>query len=812
MKDKPRPRFSRHLLASILCLPLTTGAAIDLSPTAFWQHGVNASAEALVAGAAGRLHIGGDFIDAIDRQDSHGASDIFITTFSSEGERLWTRVLGSEDNDYLRAVASDADGNLYLVGTTAGAFAAEPAGSFDVVVAKLDGDGSLQWLRQFGSDRYEAGEAIAIDASGNLYIAGRTAGQLGEAPAQGGNDIFVASLTADGEPRWLQQLGTAQADEATALAVVGDTVYLAGHTRGRFDGHPGIGEADIVVQAFSTDGQSLWTKQFGTARPDYAVALAASNDGDLLLLGYSYGDLGTPPNRGDADVFVSRLGPTGEPRWTRQLGSTAADIPQSMTIDRQGNAIVAGYTHGNLAGTETAGNYDSFVAAWSATGALLEVTQFGGRGFTQANAITTTAAGTLFVLGSAATDLDGDPATGEGRIFLGRLGPEAGTNGIIDTWPPTLILRRDADGYAGFAGDSEDVDLDGRLMPREDLNANGAIDYRSEDRNGSGRLDAGEDSDGDGLLNSDSGLASVTLAPGAENLALEVAPFSPGALAATFRIDPIDPAAPGRGRLVIRDRAGNETVRDIDLGPRHCANAIDQIHIAGSGNVHIPQWAASTRDADRQQPDDTLWITRIDNPALFDILPHVSYPSWSLDYRLKPDVSGSATVWYDVVDYATGGKSYHCGGEHFEITVLPAMPTPPEPAAPAPKRLTVVAGVPTPIDLLAQAGIPGTIRAVSQPIHGSVTLDGNTATYQSLPGHSGTDAFSYWVEDEGGNETAHRLLLAVMPGGDDDKRPVISVMGDSDQRRVTAYGGGWGWGLLLIGGAWLRRRAGRATE
>ncbi len=803
---KANPHLIRRLLATALCLPLAATATIDLTPTAFWQHGVNATGDSLTIGAAGTLQISGEFIDAIDRQDSHGGSDIFVSSFSTQGEHLWTRILGSDDNDHLGATTTDTAGNLYLTGTTAGSLAGEPAGSFDVLLARLDSDGSIQWLRQFGSEQYETGEALATDSAGNLYLAGRTAGQLGEEPAQGGYDIFIASFTADGEIRWLHQLGSPQSDYATALAVVGNTVYFAGHSRGGLDGGSSRGKADIVLGAFSTDGEPLWTKQFGTPRPDYAVALAVADDGDLLLTSYSYGDLAGLTNRGDADVFISRFDPSGALRWTRQLGSEAADRPRAMTIGANGNIYVTGYTHGQLGGNEPAGNYDAFVAAWSPAGELLGVSQFGGRGFTQANAVAATPAGALFVLGSTATDLDDDPATGEGRIFLGRIGPSPAASGSIDTWAPTLILRRDGGGFSGHAGDSEDIDLNGQLSAREDLNANGLIDYRSEDRNGNGLLETAEDSDGDGRLSSDSGLASVTLAPGAENLALEVEPFSPGALATTLRITRIDPEAPARGQLIVRDRFGNETIRDIDLAIGYCASAIDRIEIENSGSVHVPQWASSPRDADNTVPGDTLWITRTDNPALFDVLPHVSYPSWSLDYSLKPGASGSATVWYEVVDYATGGQLYYCGEESFRITALPETPPAPEPT-PSPQPIQVVSGVPIAIDLLTRAGLSGEISAVSQPFHGSLSREGNTATYQSLPGYSGPDAFSYWVRGDDGRETAKRLPLVVLPGGDSAERPIISVKGDNDQRRFTAYGGGgWGWALLLAAGGWLRRR------
>ncbi len=339
------------------------------------------------------------------------------------------------------------------------------------------------------------------------------------------------------------------------------------------------------------------------------------------------------------------------------------------------------------------------------------------------------------MLGDAASDLDGNPTTGDGRIFFAAIGNDGSKREVVDGYAPNVLLRRNASGFSGIAGDSEDIDLDGIPDPREDMNGNGIIDCRGEDRNGDGLLAPEEDIDGDGWMKRDAGLASITLDPASDNLTLEAPPFARGALRASFTIERSDSSRPGKGRLIVRDAGGNETIRDIGIGDRFYANTPDQTHFENSGTIHSPYWASSPRDAEAEHPGDTLWITRSDNPALFEVTPPVSYPSWRLAYTLKPGATGNATVWYEVADYATGGKRNYCGEESFLISVLPETP--------APQRIQVVSGEPTEIDLLEQTRASGGISAVSQPFHGDVTLAGNTATYQSLAGYTGSGAW-YW--------------------------------------------------------------------
>ncbi len=804
----PFTRQKKRLIRTLRCLPLlpigTLAAATSLSlqPGHIYQYGDNASGESLAISRQGTLFVSGNVIDTLDNQPGHGASDVFISAFSANRGKQWTRLLGGDGSDYVRASTSDSDGNLYITGTTAGGFGqAETAGSFDIFLTRLSADGAVQWTRQYGSGKYDNAAAIATDITGNIYVAGRTFGLLGER-SEGGSDMHLSKFDAAGNKLWTRQFGTAEYDAATALTILGDSIYVAGYTRGSLDGQNHFNKPSIVVRAYTSSGSVKWTQQFGSPRPDYPVAMASGSNGALYLAGYTYGGLNEEKNRGDADVFVTRLNTTGEHLWTRMLGSDRTDRPKAMTLGHNGNLFVTGYTYGNLDDGSEHGRYDAFTAAWSPEGALLDVHQFGGRGFNQANSIAATPGGALFVLGNAASDIDEDPQTGEGRVFLALLGSSSIAE-KVDTWPPNLILRREPQGYAGYAGDSEDINLSGILESGEDINGNGSVDFRSEDRNGNGLLEEAEDVDHDGALNSDSGLAEISLSPNTSNLELTVTPFASGALATRFRITRIDNTLPGQGQLIVRDIAGNITQRDILLHNEVCATTIDQIHLSGSEEVHIPQWASSPLDDGSDRPTHTLWITGTDNPALFSRLPGVSYPSWSLDYALNPGVSGSATVRYEVVDYATSGKAYYCGEESFQISVLPTIATPAIPEPIADDWLEVISGSELQIALLQQASAPDLqVAAVAQPLHGSSQWQAASATYRSDPGYTGEDSFSYWLRDDAGKETAHRIQLRVTPAKakpvEEQAVPRTAVKSGAATRITAVSGGAWHWLTLVM--------------
>jgi hypothetical protein len=130
-------------------------------------------------------------------------------------------------------------------------------------------------------------------------------------------------------------------------------------------------------------------------------------------------------------------------------------------------------------------------------------------------------------------------------------------NDPTDPFPPNARIVQVGQELQGLATDSSDVNANGILDP-EELMWGTVIGPRAEDTNRNSAVDPGEDLNGNGRLDRDLGLAKIELAPGALNLTLEVAPFTPGALAVPFTVRKIDPAKDGIGAVVVTDLSGNK--------------------------------------------------------------------------------------------------------------------------------------------------------------------------------------------------------------------------------------------------------------
>ena len=87
-------------------------------------------------------------------------------------EPLWVRQLGTEHWDIAHGVATDATGNVYVIGDTLGSLGGANRGSTDAWVAKYDAAGHALWKRQLGTADQDSASGVATDAAGNVYLSG----------------------------------------------------------------------------------------------------------------------------------------------------------------------------------------------------------------------------------------------------------------------------------------------------------------------------------------------------------------------------------------------------------------------------------------------------------------------------------------------------------------------------------------------------------------------------------------------------------------------------------------------------------------
>ncbi|MFT3700173.1 MAG: hypothetical protein QM831_43910 [Kofleriaceae bacterium] len=288
--------------------------------------------------------------------------------FGMPGEALWSTQIGGTQSDGAYGVAADSDGNLIVVGTFQGSFAVgtttlTSAGASDIFVAKLMvSDGSVAWIKTFGSSNDEKANHVALDGSNNIYIAGRYAGTLSfgadSITSAGSFDGFVLSLDPTGGYRWAKSLGGQFTDTTSSIAVQGSTVVAVGSYAGSMTINnqtlTNAGQLQAYIVGFGTDGSAGIVKAEGGSGTSAATKVALASDGTIVIGGNFSGGAdfgaGTVTSQ-SVDTFLATYSPTGAYLFAKALGGTSNDGDGTLAVSPTGYIL---YT-GNYAGSVSFG-------------------------------------------------------------------------------------------------------------------------------------------------------------------------------------------------------------------------------------------------------------------------------------------------------------------------------------------------------------------------------------------------------------------------------------------------------------------------
>jgi hypothetical protein len=257
---------------------------------------------------AGNAYVVGGTRAALPGQTNIGDYDAFITKFDANGNQGWVRQFGTTVEDYALSVVLDADGNPFVAGGTSGLLAGpSAAGGLDGFVRRYDPAGNVTWTRQFGSrmDDYTVGATVG--PGGDVYVVGTTFGTLPGQSSKGETDGFIVAFRAEGRDLWSRQFGTPGGDDAEAIAFdATGHPFVAGRAGGPLPGGTSSGGSDAFLAAAGPTGEFLWVRQFGGSADDYAMALAIGQGG-FYLAGGTTGAMTGQTNLGQRDAFLVNI-------------------------------------------------------------------------------------------------------------------------------------------------------------------------------------------------------------------------------------------------------------------------------------------------------------------------------------------------------------------------------------------------------------------------------------------------------------------------------------------------------------------------
>jgi hypothetical protein len=325
---------------------------------------------------------------------NHGGFDVFISRLDAGLTTLLASTyLGGSSSDYFPSIALDSGGNVYVAGgtnssdfpVTAGAYDTIGDGS-DVFISKLDaGLTTLLASTYLGGSFSEGDTSIALDAGGDVYVAGKTSSTDFPVTANAydttsdGSDVFISRLDADLTTLLASTylggsfLGS-EGDPSLALDSSGN-VYVAGRTDS--DDFPVTAGAydisnngcDVFISRLDAGLTTLLASTYlGGGSCEYYFSLALDSSGNVYVAGETLStDFPVTPGAYDTtgtgsttytDFFISKLDENLTTLLaSTYLGSDLSEFKPSIALDSGGNVYVAGYTDSTDFPT-TAGAYD----------------------------------------------------------------------------------------------------------------------------------------------------------------------------------------------------------------------------------------------------------------------------------------------------------------------------------------------------------------------------------------------------------------------------------------------------------------------
>lgn len=298
-----------------------------------------------------------------------------------------------------------------MAGTTAGSLEGNPnAGGRDFFVVKYDSAGNRKWIWQRGTSNFEEANGVAVDSSGNVYVAGILYGQSADGTVRTDGYALLDKYDTNGNWQWeiddITLGGSYECNEIKGIAVdTSDNIYITGRISviHVINGQPSYGDHDIFVAKYNAGGNKQWIQKLGSLsisggyNDDWGNAIAADIQGNVYITGNIGGNTLEGDVAGSGRDFVVKYNSLGSRESAVQFASVAGiDMAQGIAVDSGGNIYVAGGAGGFFQGNTGQGEFGYFLAKFNPSGSIEAIKQSGSG---QANGVAVDTGGEIYSAG-----------------------------------------------------------------------------------------------------------------------------------------------------------------------------------------------------------------------------------------------------------------------------------------------------------------------------------------------------------------------------------------------------------------------------
>lgn len=297
-----------------------------------------------------------------------------VFSFAQNGAE-WEHYIGNENTENaLNSITEDSKGNIITLTTTKMEL---PTPHHNVLITKMNSNGTLIWEQNYGSESDEIGVDVVVGQSGEIIVLMNISDAIRRPNKM--QDLLLVKFTEDGTVVWQKTFGGSSIDRGGALIRGSNNDFWVGASTlsKDIDSEENNGSFDQWIININADGQLLRSKLFGGGDEDFVKKIRLLENGKLLVLGHST-STDFAGNYGDFDIILSELSPELELNWVKGYGGEALEFASDILI-AENHYFIVGKTASEMNDvSNNSGFYDAWIVKLNQSGKLIEEKTFGG--------------------------------------------------------------------------------------------------------------------------------------------------------------------------------------------------------------------------------------------------------------------------------------------------------------------------------------------------------------------------------------------------------------------------------------------------
>ena len=278
------------------------------------------------AQSAFQLSSGDYFMLYNTNSSGQGFKDFGITRTDGVGNVQWSFTYGNSNYDSATSMNPTSDGGVIICGYTEGSSKQK-----DGFVSKVSSNGTLQWSRIFKTDSSEQFFDVIQSISGDYYACGYVSTDSLD------DNILICKLNGNGTVAWTRSFGGKGDERGNSLIEDNQgRIIIAGYTENDSANIGSNGDSDFQLLAVSPAGDVLLSKNIGSNIPEFANQIIKSTDGKFYVGGSVLLNGGNTKK-----VLVCKLDTNFDVLRSDLLGSDNTDELKFMKLGDANSLILA---------------------------------------------------------------------------------------------------------------------------------------------------------------------------------------------------------------------------------------------------------------------------------------------------------------------------------------------------------------------------------------------------------------------------------------------------------------------------------------